>query len=486
MKFISIIIMLSSFYIQSDSLNNSVPYSSENSSKIIFPWRAASHIVKQGDKFELLLNQDGFATIDSVLLNGLYTRAVCEINSSTTGTFVYDQFTKEAANLKVSITVPDGTPEDIYDILTYAGDLVSISKRSLKVVRTYKSRYTLLHISDTHISRNWTGTSDDGHAEELMLMDKLVDVINIIGPDLVINTGDCIMDYTRFNPSPDGWGGTQVRGMDDKPYIDEKWNNYYEGAKGLKGLQAINAPTFSLPGNHDWYGVTSNLDKAKQWNENCGLRVFGFSYGDTRFLMADDNLGDQKEYNNVFAPYLENAGPGNLRVVSHHVSGKRNLVFFNTHSVNLELYGHAHDPKVDTMGTTPTISMRPGAATRTDWHHNGERTGWYRIIWIDNGTITWSPALQFSADPHKPHNEIENMLTLDYLSPTEVSIQNKYSIDLPAAKVRFVLPNGFYEPDIGSVEQSFDNDTATIIDVRVDLAKQSTTKIGVTKLGPKM
>ncbi len=448
--------------------------------KIIFPWRAAPHIVEQGNTFELLLKHDGSVPIDSVILNGPYTRAVCEITSSTAGNFVYDQFTQEAANLKIRVAVPDGTPEDMYDLFVYAGDQESVSKRSLKVVRTFKSEYTLLHISDTHVSRNWTGTSDNGHAEELILMDKLVEVINIIGPDLVINTGDLIMDYTRFNPAPDGWGGSKVLGIKDKPYIDEKWNNYYEGAKGLKGIQAMNAPVFSLPGNHDFYGVTSDLDKSTQWNENCGLRVYGFSYGDTRYLMADDNLGDQNEYSNVFAPYLGNAGPGNLRIVGHHVGGKRDMNFLNTHSINLELYGHAHIPIEETIGTTPTISMRAGSATRTDWK-NYDATGLYRIIWIDKGNITWSPALQFSTDPNKPHNEIENMLTLDYLSPTEVSIKNKYNIDLPAAKVRFVLPKGLYVPNIGYVEQSFDNDTSTIIDVRVDFAKQSTTNIRVTK-----
>ncbi len=158
--------------------------------KIIFPWRAAPHIVKQGNTFELLLKHDGSVPIDSVILNGPYTRAVCEITSSTAGNFVYDQFTQEAANLKIRVAVPDGTPEDMYDLFVYAGDQESVSKRSLKVVRTFKPEYTLLHISDTHVSRNWTGTSDNGHAEELILMDKLVEVINIIGPDLVINTGD--------------------------------------------------------------------------------------------------------------------------------------------------------------------------------------------------------------------------------------------------------------------------------------------------------
>ncbi len=125
--------------------------------------------------------------------------------------------------------------------------------------------------------------------------------------------------------------------------------------------------------------------------------------------------------------------------------------------------------------------MQAGAATRTDWKNDAVSTGWYRIIWIDKGNIAWSPALQFSEDPKKPHNEIENMLTLDYLSPTEVSIKNKYKIDLPAAKVRFVLPKGRYVPNIGFVEQSFDNDTSTIVDVRVDLARQSITNIRVSK-----
>ncbi len=33
--------------------------------KIIFPWRAAPHIVKQGNTFELLLKHDGSVPIDS-------------------------------------------------------------------------------------------------------------------------------------------------------------------------------------------------------------------------------------------------------------------------------------------------------------------------------------------------------------------------------------------------------------------------------------
>ena len=57
-----------------------------------------------------------------------------------------------------------------------------------------------------------------------------------------------------------------------------------------------------------------------------------------------------------------------------------------------------------------------------------------------------------------------------------------YDIDIPGAKIRFVLPKGSYEPDSGYLEQSFDNDTATVMDVRVDLKSRSTTKISVREL----
>src|SRR5690606_3373039 len=119
---------------------------------------------------------------------------------------------------------------------------------------------------------------------ELELFDKFLEVANIIAPDFVLNTGDNLHETTRFNPDSTGWGGELHSETYQRPLIEEKWKNVYEGSNRFSGIHGLNAPVFSIPGNHDYYGMPKSESKLKvmQWNKLCGLRVYGFSYGDTR------------------------------------------------------------------------------------------------------------------------------------------------------------------------------------------------------------
>ena len=52
---------------------------------------------------------------------------------------------------------------------------------------------------------------------------------------------------------------------------------------------------------------------------------------------------------------------------------------------------------------------------------------------------------------------------------------------MPSTKVRFVVPHGVYETSAGTIEQTFHNDTVTIVDVRIDVKSNSTVKLELTK-----
>src|SRR5690606_5018618 len=152
--------------------------------------------------------------------------------------------------------VPETAPEDLYDLAVFSGGETHLSSKSVKVLREFKSSHCFIHISDPHVSRQWEGTAENGYAKELELLDRFIEVANIINPDFVIVTVDVIMHYTRLNADSAGWGGYKVYGADERPLVEEKYKNYFEGDKGFSGIHAMNAPVFNLPGNHDSYGVS--------------------------------------------------------------------------------------------------------------------------------------------------------------------------------------------------------------------------------------
>ena len=115
-------------------------------------------------------------------------------------------------------------------------------------MKEFSPNHSFIHISDLHVTRQWVGKPDDGYAKELELFDSFVKVANIIAPDFVIVTGDVIHHYTRIEADKTGWGGKKLYDADQRPLVEEKYRNYYHGAKGFSGIYGLNSPVFSLPG----------------------------------------------------------------------------------------------------------------------------------------------------------------------------------------------------------------------------------------------
>ncbi len=467
---------------------------------IVYPFRAAPAIAKAGSGFNILYNNRSASIIDSVILRGAYWDVRLALDSVQAGRFEYDTFTRMYTNNRLHVVVPSGTAEDMYDLLVYAGKEVHVSQRSVKVVKSFSTTHSFIHISDTHVSRNWLGSAEDGYAQEIELMDRFVDVANIIAPDFVVVTGDLIHDYTRFNADSVGWGGTRVKEYDKLPTAEEKFRNYFEGSKDFRGVQAIDAPVFSIPGNHDFYGMPADdyPAKAAQWNSLCGIRVHGVSYAGTRLLFADDYLGDPVTdipdaapmsglQGKVLEEFLNREGAGSLRIMAQHRHNRFDTTFLDKHQIKLVLNGHNHTPKVDTLGATPTLSMRPGVVSRSGEIKRWEKVlGLFRIFYVDGADFHYTEPLRFCSNPISPYNEIALNLTLTYKegntgtsTTNTATLINKFPVDLPNCRVRFVMKKGKYRISSGEIRQVVNTEAFTVIDVSVNLKTKSSQVVEV-------
>jgi hypothetical protein len=460
-------------------------------SGIVYPGRACPAIVKVENELEVLYRNDRASPIDSVILKGPYHQERVEVTSVRLGHFIFDHYTGAAVNSKVFIRVPGKAASELYDLVVYSGGEAHRSVKSVKVVRDFSVRHRFIHISDPHVSRQWVGTEEKGYAKELELLDGFVKVANIIAPDFVIVTGDLIHDYTRFNANSVGWEGTTVKEAANRPGVEEKFRNYFEGAGGFSGVQGIHAPVFSTSGNHDFYGLApgAHREKARQWNDLLGKRVYGFSYGNTRVLAVDDNLGDpETEYpkgkltngpqGTVLKAFLKTNGDGAVRIMALHRPEAVDTAFCDEHRISTVLHGHLHTVAEWSVGTTPTRMVRSGAISRSGSVSEWEKVlGFFRIFTVDGDKLEMTPALRFCNNPTADYKDLDLNLTTAFngvndgsLSTNQVTVKNRFSVSLPDCRIRFVMKKGEnYKVSGGRVEQVIEGNRVTVVDVRFDV-----------------
>ena len=468
---------------------------------IAYPWRAASAFVKAGNSFEIFYQNIRCCEIDSVVLVGPFNRAILRVDSVGIGRFEYDTYTHLDVNNKISVHVPQSAPEELYDLVVYSGGEKHISCKSVKVLKQFHSPHSFIHISDLHISRQWEGTAKDGYAKELELFDAFVNVANIIAPDFVIITGDVIHHYTRFNADSTGWGGDKVYDANIRPLAEDKYKNYFDGAQGFSGIHALNAPTFSVTGNHDFYGVQRGdyYALSSQWNTLCGKRVYGFSYGGTRVVVSDDFLGDPVTdrpdslpmsglQGKVLEKFLQENGPGSMRIMAHHSPDRADTLFLNKHKVNILLNGHIHNPYYEYVGATPTLKIRSGTVCRSGDVLNWQETlGFFRIFYINKDKFEFTPALRFCENPTVDYKQLKINLTLDFAKPNDGSGENNkatlcnfFPVDLPQCKIRFVMKKGEYNVKGGTIQQVIQTDRLSVVDIRTDVNSNETKVVTIS------
>lgn len=460
--------------------------------RIVYPGRACPAIRQIGQNLNILYQNDKADKIDSIIVQSSFVSAQLILRQVEMGHFEYDSYTRAAVNQKIEVNIPTDIPADLYDLLVYSENEVHRSAKALKIVKEFNAQHRFIHISDPHVSRQWVGTAEDGYAKELELLDRFVTVANIIAPDFVIVTGDLIHDYTRFDADSVGWGGYTVTDGNKRPVVEEKYRNYFEGSHGFRGVHAIEAPVFSSTGNHDFYGLKpdAHLEKARQWNDLLGKRVYGFSYADTRVLVADDCLGDPlTEYpsgklasgpqGQILSDFLKNTGPGQTRILAIHKPNAIDTVFCDQHQIAAVLHGHVHTPHEYSFGTTPTLAVRSGSISRSGSVSEWEKVlGHFRIFSVEAGELKMTPPLRFCTNPVDPIEKLEVNLTTEYsgandgsLSANNVVVHNRFPVDLKNCRIRFLMKKGVkYQVSGGRIEQVIDAKKLTVVDVRFDLA----------------
>jgi predicted MPP superfamily phosphohydrolase len=466
--------------------------------KIVYPWNAATAIVKAGESFEVWFNADPGQTINSVALKGPY-HTVSDLSfTQQPATVIYDRLSGNTYNLQMVVTVPAGTPEERCDLVLTTSSGQEISTGAVKVIKKYKTDYSIFHMSDTHLC----GSREkiNGYPTEMKNFSALVDIANILGPEVVIVTGDIV----TANRS-DVWPDPQAR-----------WDYYYKGVptQGMSGVYALNAAVFSIPGNHDYEENLRSNDpaaerarscsgKAAFWNAYCGLTDYTFQYGDTRFIGVNNGWAGcgQAAHLSKAGSWLSKAGSGKLRVTFYHI-GLDHLTELSPweldNQVQLALIGHNHH-----RGTFPEPEGNP-------YNRKPEGTG-LPLRYIANSSREHAAFNLFRVDDRTGHYRVVNPpqgnlgafsesgtlnLTLDYAAENNGSsaantatLVNRFDVSFPHARVRFVMPKGaayVVSPGTATVEQAFDGELYHIVDVRVSLDAGRTTvvKIAAKDLPP--
>lgn len=421
------------------------------------PLGSASAIALPESAFTALVETDSALVIDSAALESPFLRIPLSM-SVTEEEKSYDPFTGRKTRYTLFLTVPAGSPEDIYDLKVYSGDSSVRTIRSVVVIKAWVRPFRIVHITDSHLGNTWR----NGRAGELEYLKPLLEVINIISPDLVVLTGDNLDNTLNYTPPSDSTKPATVK---------EVYDNLLYGADTFPGVKDLNAPVFMAPGNHDYRNVYYMAD---DWNKYLGPRVYGFHYSTACFLVMDDYLGHRFPAVNVTdfpdsqTAFLWNwysaQDPGKIRILLEHQPGEVRDSVMTRFNVRLALSGHTHS-----NGAYGQIFT---TASASHYNYVGvANTGWMRVLTISDSTIAGNTTLQYGNPSAKIPSISLIMANANNGTAVENSavIVNNSSLALPRTKVRFIMSRGEYAVDSATLLQSFGNDSVSVYDATVSL-----------------
>jgi len=441
--------------------------------KIVYPWNATTAIVKAGETFEVWFDADPGQTVSSVTLKGPYNTVSGLSITQQTNTWVYDTVSGNTCNRLITVTVPANTPADRYDLLLNTSYGQVLSRRAVKVVKEYKTDYSILHISDSHMGGS---TSDP----QLLKISTIAEVANIIGPEMLFITGDDI-----------NWSATNFQ---------DRVDHFYDGYEptGVKGLHGYDAATFAAVGNHDFTEGSGESfsccyeSKSIFWNQYHGLQYHKFEYGNTRCMVVNTGWASY-DYGYQLTDFINwlndpTVGQGNLRIAAYHqAEGGIMGSFANNPSVNLGLsmIGHNHHLAADNpydLGGRPIQYF--ANSLREHFPFN-----LYRVH--SDGSYTVANNQEVVENPADDPSLWRPKLTLTYAGSNDgtsttntATIVNNFGFAMDDARVRFVMPKGFnYGVSQGTVAQQFDGDQYRIVDVSVDVSANSTAAVDIYSSG---
>jgi len=448
--------------------------------RIVYPWNATTTIVKAGESFTVWFDADDRQDVASVTLRGLYNSVSIPNVTTKTGSWVYDEVSGNSYDTQIAVKLPSNTPMERYDLVLNTSTGQEVSQSAVKVIKQCQKEYSIFHISDTHI-RHKPENKGDGTIRKLQLLTGLVDIANIIGPEIVFLTGDNI--DSRL------WGDKNATYLGAPATTQARVDFYYKGshANGYRGVYDFAAPAFSCNGNHDHYERPDDgLDtknKFKFWNKYHGLRTPHFAYGNTRFMAFSDAFGEDHNVQGArHTTWLKDVGPGNLRVIYKHIYNNVTPQPWATdNDIHFGMCGHNHHigPKSPYKQGTTDMYIVNFTEYMTFNLFRIDDKGNYKVL--NNLVAVENPKDDASLWKHK--------LTLTYAKDNNGSsltntatLTNKFDVAFPRARVRFIMPKGVkYKVSKGIITQQFDGDSVRVVDVRVPVKAAGTTTIKIRK-----
>lgn len=450
---------------------------------IVYPWRATTAIVKNGDSFEIWFNADAGQSVNAVQFKSVFLTVTGTNLTITTGNWTYDPVSGNQYNRKISVTVPSSTPADRYDLVlkTSSGDVLSYG--GVKVVKEFKNEYYVVHISDGHLYQG-------GYDSDLILQRKslIVHMSNMMDAEILIETGDNMYNV-RNNP--------------------HREVEYFLGKSsiGTIGMAKATAATFAVPGDHEGLNGNDFMQGTDQENSDFvndywGLQSHSFKYGSARFMNLNNAWGLSATNNKVFQyqvddaiSWLNGAGAGgNFLLTAGHNYDRMHHFINNVHPLNLCLSGDRH-----AQGNGNPWEITPGGP-RISYTCNDLRGGMkYMIYRINNTTGTFSlPAggtglIEAIAGGDKtiPSTWVPRLKQTfseannGTVSTNSVTIENKFPFPVLGGKVRFVVPKGStYAATNGVVSQEFDGESVRVVDVAFDVAANSSITVYIAAGSP--
>jgi predicted MPP superfamily phosphohydrolase len=461
-------------------------WSSVRAGQIVYPWRATTAIVKAGQTFEIWFKADPGQEVTAARLESPYKKLNAGIRGMGRTEWVYDSQSGETCNRKLTVAVPDDAPADRYALVLTTSQGEEKSPGSVKVVREFKTEYHIMHISDVHAYQN---TKLYGEVPRFKVS-LLADIANIIDPEIVFFTGD----HMYF---PDGGRITRYYEGGDKLYGRE-----------MMGLHDFHGATFEVVGNHDYQTEKTpgeepkRIEKIRHWNRNFGLQAYNFTYGDGRFMVVNNAMGDYRNQTDEAVAWINRSGAGNFRLGAFHIRGLAepfHAALKGNHTpLTVCLAGHEHNKASGNpwpVNGDPVIYIASAIRDYMDFNlfKVNAATGACAPVSGRDGRVfpLENPPSHTATDPAKYHPRLT--LSFDHANTGaattgSATITNRLDFGIAAARVRFIMKQGgVYAVSAPAViTQQFDGDggTGRIVDVRVDVAANSTGRIGIALTTP--
>lgn len=324
---------------------------------------------------------------------------------------------------EIVVTLPADMPAGVYDLAVRVtgGSRTGIcrSPRSVHIVRRYPT-------DPVFVTFGHLDTSAQYQAEYL---ERLVDVVNVLAPDMVLCSNACNPAYVTG----------ALAGL-DMPYV-------------------INFGNHQFPGHEAWYGDPVGLI-------DCGPHVSVLNFGypwHTEKSKADTLLASR--------------GKTSVRVINAFEANAP-LELLNRHSVRLIHDAHGIGKKVDDFGTTPT--RRVGKS-------NSES---FRVVRFRDGHVESCTYNGHETAPTPFPRESLPPLSVAFTHPNDgthgvntATVTNRLADEYPDGRVRFVLPVGPYEIHGGRVESKVISDDRRFIELtaRLDIPASGTAVVTVRR-----